>query len=224
MSGRRRSGAVRSCRRSCRSRPWRTLRTGVDLRPDGLSGPEASDTLHGWRTRRRWVTGAGSHRPDRPALPGTRVAASAERAHNRGNGTRATPARSSHDFAIADTAARCCSRTRSVTPDESATWGWRRDRPRWRPIGTDPRLKRSRSRRGSFACSGRRHVTTKPWSTSVATPTPPLRLRTRRSRPSRSSSVSTIAAWPPCSRSRAEASGSRDENSIAAASGSGRSG
>ena len=36
---------------------------------------------------------------------------------------------------------------------------WCRDRPRWRPTGADPLLKRRRRRCGSFACSGRRYVT-----------------------------------------------------------------
>jgi hypothetical protein len=59
---------------------------------------------------------ASAGRSDRigPALTETRVVAIAERPYREGNGTRATPTRSSHDFDLAGTAVRCSSRAKAA--------------------------------------------------------------------------------------------------------------
>ncbi len=78
-------------------------------------------------------------------------------------------------------------RERQPVPDRLAILFWCRDRPRWRPTGADPLLKRRRRRCGSSHARG--------GGTSR--------------RPGRwSASCLPIAAWPSCSRNRAGASGS----------------
>ena len=106
---------------------------------------------------------------------------------------------------------------------------WSRLDPRLRPgsgfrVGGDGlRSRRGDRRDGPITYSGRRcAASTKPSPTSAPTTPPPPQPPMPRSRPSEASSALTTVVWPPCSRSRTEASGSPDESSTAAASGSGR--
>ena len=116
-------------------------------------------------------------------------------------------------------------RERQPVPDRLAILLWCRDRPRWRPTGADPLLKRRRRRCGSFASSGRRYVTsTGPLvraasayrgmavlleeqgrSKRIAAARAPSRLPPdREDRDRRSGSASRSASWMP-SRNRAHA-------------------
>jgi hypothetical protein len=79
--------------------------------PGSMACPQCADSAYA----ADGVTAADRTDLMESSVNGTRVAATAERPLRRGNGTQATPARSSHDFDVAGTASRCCWRTHAAT-------------------------------------------------------------------------------------------------------------